>query len=219
MNILVVSPHPDDETLGAGGTILRMMDEKNEISWLNITQISPNRQYTHDMINKRADQLDRVSKFYHFKNIIHLGMETTKLDTYDTSKAVSEISYVFKEIKPEMLLLPDYNDVHSDHKMVFDWCYSCSKIFRYPYIKKILTMEIVSETDFGKPQNPFVPNYYVDITNYIDKKIHIVKMYDTELSEYPFPRSIKHIRNLAAVRGVEAGVKYAEAFRIIKMIY
>ena len=146
-------------------------------------------------------------------------METTKLDTYDTSKAVSEISYVFKEIKPEMLLLPDYNDVHSDHKMVFDWCYSCSKIFRYPYIKKILTMEIVSETDFGKPQNPFVPNYYVDITNYIDKKIHIVKMYDTELSEYPFPRSIKHIRNLAAVRGVEAGVKYAEAFRIIKMIY
>ena len=79
-------------------------------------------------------------------------------------------------------------------------------------------MEIVSETDFGKPDNPFYPNCYIDITDYMDSKITALKIYDTELGVPPFPRSIENITALATFRGSAAGVKYAEAFRMIKCI-
>ena len=83
----------------------------------------------------------------------------------------------------------------------------------------ILTMEVASETDFGKPENPFAPNYFVDITEYMEDKIQALKIYDTEMGRPPFPRSEENIRAMATVRGAMAGVLYAEAFRMIKCIY
>lgn len=79
-------------------------------------------------------------------------------------------------------------------------------------------MEIVSETDFGRPQNPFVPNFFIDVSAVMKQKIEAVKIYDTELGEHPFPRSIANIKALATMRGAVAGVEYAEAFRMIKYI-
>ena len=79
-------------------------------------------------------------------------------------------------------------------------------------------MEIVSETDFGRPQNPFVPNFFIDVSAVMKQKIEAVKIYDTELGEHPFPRSVDSVKALGTLRGACAGVKYAEAFRIIKWI-
>lgn len=219
MNILVVSPHPDDETLGAGGTICRFLAEGHDVYWLNVTAIHEGMNFTQDIIEHRKLQLEKVQEFYGFKKVYHLGFPTTKLENIDSSEAIDKISKVIKEVEPEVLLLPDYNDAHSDHKMVFEWCHACTKTFRYPFVRQVLTMEILSETDFGKPYNPFVPNYFVDISNYMDKKIEAMKIYDTELGEFPFPRSIKNIEALSTVRGAMCGVQYAEGFRLIKMIY
>lgn len=218
MNVLVVSPHPDDETLGAGGTILRLKEEGNKIFWLNITGMTKGGIFSEEMQERRKEQLKNIEDFYKFEGTYNLNLPTAQLDSYNTSDAIDKIREVFTKVQPEMLILPDYNDAHSDHKKVFEWCYSCSKVFRFPYIKKIMTMEIVSETDFGKPENPFIPNFYVDITEYLEKKINALNIYDTELGEPPFPRSIEHVKALATVRGAAAGVKYAEAFRMIKYI-
>lgn len=218
MNILIVSPHPDDETLGAGGTALRFLDEGNKVSWLNITGISESNIFSDEMKQKRKKQLDEIVEFYKFTNYINLDLPTTKLDSYDTTVAIDKISHVFKKVLPEIVILPDYNDVHSDHRKVFDWCYACSKTFRYPSIKQILTMEIISETEFGRPEQPFYPNFFIDITKYMDRKIDALRIYDTELGEPPFPRSIENVKALATLRGSTAGVKYAEAFRMIKCI-
>lgn len=79
-------------------------------------------------------------------------------------------------------------------------------------------MEIISETDFGSPSDLFKPNYYVDITDYMDGKIKAIEIYDTELGESPFPRSIENIKAMAMLNGARGGVKYAEAFRLIKCI-
>lgn len=218
MNVLVVSPHPDDETLGAGGTILRLKEEGNKIFWLNITGMTKGGIFSEEMQERRKEQLKKIEDFYKFEGTYNLNLPTAQLDSYNTSDAIDKIREVFTKVQPEMLILPDYNDAHSDHKKVFEWCYSCSKVFRFPYIKKIMTMEIVSETDFGKPENPFIPNFYVDITEYLEEKINALNIYDTELGEPPFPRSIEHVKALAIVRGAAAGVKYAEAFRMIKYI-
>lgn len=79
-------------------------------------------------------------------------------------------------------------------------------------------MEIISETNFGMPYDLFRPNLYIDISNYLDKKIKALNIYDTELGNLPFPRSIDAVKAQAIIRGTEAGVLYAEAFRVIKEI-
>ena len=218
MRVLVVSPHPDDETLGAGGTILKLIDEGNDVYWLNITAMLNERKFSKESIERRELQLKDIEAFYGFTGSYHLKFSSTELEMIDSSEAIEIIGNIVKEIKPDMMILPDYNDAHSDHAKVFEWCYACTKSFRFPFVKKIVTMEIVSETDFGRPNNPFVPNYYVDITGYVDKKIQAMQIYDTELGEPPFPRSEENIRALAVVRGATAGVRYAEAFRLIKYI-
>lgn len=218
MRVLVVSPHPDDETLGAGGTIARLTAEGNEVFWLNITTVKGNNNFPKGMIDKREEQLHAIADFYNFSEVYHLNLPTTKLENIDSNKAIDMIGDIIKKVEPEMLILPDYNDAHSEHKRVFDWCFACTKVFRFPSIKQVMTMEIVSETDFGRPENAFIPNYYVDITSYIENKIQAIEIYDTELGEHPFPRSLDNIRALAVLRGAAAGVKYAEAFRMIKKI-
>lgn len=218
MKVLVVSPHPDDETLGAGGTIFRLLAEENEVSWLNITTARGNAQYSEDLLICRDAQLRQIESIYGFNKVIHMDLPTTNLESCSSSEVIKEIEGIIHEIQPEILILPDYNDAHSDHKITFDWCYACTKNFRFPYIKQVMTMEILSETDFGRPENAFVPNYFVDISQYMDKKIEALKLYQTELGLLPFPRSIENVKALATFRGCTSGVRYAEAFRLIKMM-
>lgn len=216
--VLVAAPHPDDETLGAGGTILRMLEEGHEVYWLIFTAMLNRDGFSENILERRKEQLCEIEGFYHFSGVHHLNMPTTELEKIESGEAIDKVGKIFREIRPELLILPDYNDAHSDHKKVFEWCYACSKIFRFPFVRQIMTMEIISETDFGTPINPFVPNYYIDITKYMEKKINAMAIYDTELGESPFPRNIENIRAMAMVNGARAGVKYAEAFRLIKCI-
>lgn len=216
--ILVASPHPDDETLGAGGTILRMLAEGHEVYWLNFTAMQNTTKFSKDILDRRKVQLNEIEIFYHFSGVYHLDMPTTELEKIDSGEAIDRVGRIFREIEPDFLILPDYNDAHSDHKKVFEWCYACSKIFRFPFVRQVMTMEIISETDFGTPMNPFVPNYYIDITDYMEQKINAMKIYDTELGAVPFPRSIDNIKARAMINGATAGVRYAEAFRLIKCI-
>lgn len=218
MNILVVSPHPDDETLGCGGTMSRLISMGHSMHWLNITSTEGMAGFSEEMVKKREKEIDAVKSFYSFESFNNLKLPSTKLHNIDESKAIGQVSDVIKTIEPDTLILPDYNDVHSDHRIVFDWCYSCSKVFRYPFIKTILTMEILSETDFGKPDGGFVPDVFVDITDYMDKKIEAMRIYSSELGIPPFPRSEENIRALATLRGGQAGSRYAEGFRLIKHI-
>ena len=218
MKVMVISPHPDDETLGAGGTLLRAKKEGNKIYWLNMTSMKENLGYTVESIDGRRRQIQEIRQFYQFDDVLDLQLASTKLEQYDSAKIIREISSFVSKIQPDTIILPDYNDAHSDHKCTFDWGYACTKVFRHPYVKCIVTMEIPSETDVGKPANPFIPGLYVDISNYIDKKKEAIKIYRTELGEHPFPRSLENIEAHAIVRGASAGVMYAEAFRVIKMI-
>lgn len=218
MNIVVISPHPDDETLGAGGTILRYKAEGHKVYWINITDASVEYGWDKQFIDRRKEQIKEVKDFYEFDGFYNLALPPAKLESIDKDKIILKINEYFKKIKPNWIIMPDYNDAHSDHKVTFDCCFSCTKVFRHPYIKKISTMEILSETDFGRPNSPFIPNLFVDISDYMKKKLEAIQIYETELGMAPFPRNIESIRSQANLRGVAAGTIYAEAFRLIKLI-
>lgn len=215
--ILVLAVHPDDETLGCGGTLLKHKANGDKIHWLICTSLNKN----HSYYQNRNKEISKVSKIYNFNSVENLPFEPTKIDKHSTSEIIEKISKVINKVRPNIIYLPFKEDVHTDHKKIFEASYSCTKSFRYPFIKKIYMMETLSETEFAPSieKKWFIPNTYVDISKYISKKIQIMKIYKGELNKHPFPRSEKSIKALATFRGSTSGCKFAESFVLLKEIF
>lgn len=218
--VIVVAPHPDDETLGCGGTILRHIHNGDCVYWLIVTSINEINGFTAQEVSEREKEINRVRNCYQFQNVLHAGIFTTQVDQESSKELVRKISDIFREINPNIVYMPFKGDIHSDHKVIFDAVSSCTKSFRYSSIQRVLCYETISETDFSidPTETKFSPNVFIDITDYIDQKIEIMKLYKTEIKEYPFPRSTEAIRALAMIRGVAAGKRFAESFMLLREI-
>jgi LmbE family N-acetylglucosaminyl deacetylase len=215
--VLVVAPHPDDETLGCGGTLLRYKDIGDEIYWLIVTNIHTENGWDGDKVKKRQEEIQKVADIYGFDKTFKLDFPTTMLDTISYNDLIAKMSVVIQEVKPSIVYLPNRSDIHTDHQVTFRSGISCCKNFRVPSIKRILMYECLSETEFAPAygDSVFIPNGFVDITPFFDKKIEIMKIYDSEIGNSPFPRSLEIIECLAKIRGSRIGKKYAEAFSIL----
>jgi len=221
MKILVISVHPDDETLGAGGTILKHIDNGDEVSLLLMTKAEMTQNYTESQIDIYKKQKDAMINAYRFNNVYELGYLTTQLHLVDLNLLIENISHVIRQLMPEIIYTVNRSDVHTDHQIAAKAVFSCTKHFRYPYIKKMLMYECVSETD-AAPQlceNVFIPNVFSDITDYFDKKMEIMRVFKSELQVYPMPRSLENIKALSMYRGSCCNRKYAEAFMLVKEIF
>jgi LmbE family N-acetylglucosaminyl deacetylase len=218
--IVVVAPHPDDETLGCGGTILRHVANGDEVHWLIITNMSISSSFTELQVSWRQREIEKVSQEYGFVKVHDLKFPPARLDSLPRGEIISSIGQVINQVLPEIIYLPYRGDIHTDHVVVFDAVASCTKSFRYPFIRRILCYETLSETDFGI--NPdtrgFTPNSFVDITEHLDKKLEIAQIYETEMGDFPFPRSYEAIESLARVRGVACGCLAAESFVLLREI-
>ena len=217
--VLCVAVHADDETLGCGGTLLKHKAQGDEIYWLLLTGPTKNHpsNFTDERIQHRAELVQQVKTAYGFNGLEYLELPTQLLHTLDLREIIKKISEVFKRIQPNIIYIMFANDVHSDHRVAFDAVYSCTKSFRYPFIEKIYMMETLKETEIAPsvPAKFFIPNVYVDITDYIDNKMAIMQLYAKEVMAEPFPRSLSSIRAQSRVRGSRAGVMYAEAFMLL----
>lgn len=217
--VMFIAVHPDDETLGCGGTILKHKKAGDEITWLILTGIRnhPSGRWDETVVEARDKMVGQVANEYDFNHVVDLGLPTIMLDRIDMGEIVAKIGKVLDEVKPNVVYMMYQNDVHSDHRVAFSAVYSCLKSFRRPYVKRILMFEALSETEFAAPNptNSFVPNVFVDITDYIEEKLHIMSLYNTEVMQTPYPRSLSTIKALARYRGSRAGVDYAEAFMLL----
>jgi LmbE family N-acetylglucosaminyl deacetylase len=214
---IVIAPHPDDEVLGAGGSLLRRKSEGVKVAWLIMTGITAEAGWNREKINQRADEIRRVTELFGFESVFELNFPTTQLDQVPMSDLVAAISKVFKDFKPEEVFVPHPSDVHTDHRMVFDAVASCTKWFRHPSIKRVLAYETLSETDFGLGiSQAFRPNVFLSIEPYLADKLRAMDIYASELGKFPFPRSQQAIQALATLRGVASGFKAAEAFELLR---
>lgn len=217
--VLFVAVHPDDETLGCGGTILKHKELGDDVYWMIVTTIEnhPSGRWSDEEVIKRKDTINRVAAEYGFNKVYQMGYPTICMDKQDLGSLVYDFGVALDEIKPDVVYMMFQNDVHSDHRVSFEALYGCLKSFRRPYIQRILMFEAMSETEFAvaTPQNSFLPNVYIDITKFINKKLMIMELYGSEVMEMPYPRSLSSIQALARFRGSRAGVEYAEAFMLL----
>lgn len=217
MKTLIVAPHPDDELLGVGGTLLRRKAEGAEIAWLIVTGLSSKEGWEEVRVKQREMEISKVTELVGFDRVYNLQLPTTRLDQFPASDLVEKFSAVFRDFAPEEIFIPSRSDVHSDHRVVFDTVAACVKWFRYPSVRRVLAYETISETEFGLSQeNVFTPNYFIDITQFLDQKLEILNVYASELGYFPFPRSHEALRALATLRGSTAGFESAEAFQLLR---
>lgn len=217
MKTLVIAPHPDDEVLGVGGTLLRRKAEGAELAWLIVTGISTANGWKQEQVERRTDEIARVTALIGFDQVFTLDFPTTQLDRIPVSDLVGAISGVFKTFQPDEVFVPHPSDVHTDHRAVFDAAAGCTKWFRYPSVKRVLAYETLSETDFGQgTELGFRPTVFVDIAPYLECKMKAMDIYASEMAPFPFPRSHEALRALATVRGAAAGYHAAEAFQLLR---
>ena len=155
-----------------------------------------------------------------FSKVFRLNYPVISLNSDSMNEMVPKISSIFLDFKPEIIYVMNRSDAHSDHRYTFNSVMACTKSFRYPFIKKILMYECISETEFAPQlhEKVFIPNYFVDISDFFKQKLKIMQVYKSELGKHPFPRSEKNIEALATFRGASVGVEYAESFQIVKII-
>lgn len=220
MKTLVVAPHPDDELLGCGGTMLRRVTEGGTIGWLLMTAITQEAGWETERIQKRAGEIERVREGLSIapNNLHKLGFPTAELDHIQMSVLVGRISEVFADFQPDEVFLPYPGDAHSDHRVTFEAAMACTKWFRYPSVKRVLAYETPSETDFGiDPRySGFKPNVFIDISGQLERKIELMNIYESEINEFPFPRSEVALRALAQSRGGQAGFDACESFLLLR---
>lgn len=208
--VVIVAVHPDDETIGCGGTIIKHLNKGDEVHCILATKGN----------EEQSKIWEKVKKAYQFTTVTELNFPELDLMDISLNELIPPISKAISSIHPQTIIIPNRSDAHSDHKAIFNAVASCTKVFRYPFIEKVLMMEVISETDFALPlpEGQFIANYYVDITKEFEKKQKVLKIYESELLPYPQTRNLNTMQALNRYRGSQINSEYAEAFMNLKTI-
>lgn len=219
MNYLVVVAHPDDEVLGAGATIHKLIQEGNEVAictMANHAAARANISATLSEDQEKAFSILGVSKCYaaDFPNI--------KMNTVPHLDLVQFIEKCIEDFGAEAIITHHPSDTNIDHQETSRAVQAACRLFQrkegIPTLKQVLFMEVLSSTEwsFVSAGDRFVPNYFVEVGEAgIDLKIRALSAYKGVMRTYPHPRSNEALKGLAAYRGAQAGCKFAESFECV----
>jgi len=219
INILVIAPHPDDETLGVGGTIIKFVKSGANVTLLTVSAHMPPL-YTEKQFKQTIIEAEKAYKILGISDYRFFGIPATMIKNEPVHVLNKRITDVINEIKPEIVFCP-YPDRHIDHKIVFESALVATRPIEAGLsVKTIAAYETISETHWNAPhiEPNFTPNWIIDISENIDIKLNALKCYKSQLPAFPGSRSLEAVEALAKFRGTQAGFAYGEAFHIIRMI-
>ena len=221
MNVLVISVHPDDETLGCGGAILKHAAAGDAVHWLIATQ-THEPIWAAETIIAKAVEVETVADAYGVREFHKLGLPSGQLDALPLSRMIDGIREFVARVQPQIVYVVHGGDIHTDHYAIFTATMSVLKPFymNKQGVRRVLSYETLSSTDAAptQPHRMFAPNVFTEISPYLERKIEIMNLYATELHADPLPRGPSAIRALARFRGATIAVDYAEAFMLVREI-
>ncbi len=214
LRVGVVSAHPDDETLGAGGTLARHVLAGDEVHACIVTKAyTPD--WPEEAITRSRVQAEKALGILGAASVRFLGFPTVKLNAVPGKEINDKLIEFVGEIKPHIIYAPFPGDLNSDHRIVA----RAAAIAARPAQKhkcSLLYFETLSSTEWGRIflGKSFHPNVYIDISATMQRKLEAAECYQMEMREHPHPRSVEGIKTLARMRGMEAGLEAAEAFML-----
>lgn len=219
MKILVIAAHPDDEIYGLGGTIAKYCEEGHEVYTLIVTEGCTS-QYPGNstIIEQKKEEAKQSNSILGVKEVIFADMPDMKLDTVNHVELNKVIETVIKEINPDIVYTHHKGDANKDHKLIYESTLVAVRPTQWCNIKKLYTYDVPSSTEWGSPmsESVFIPNTFVDIEKYVDLKADAIRKYNSELREYPHPRSVESVEIYDKANGVRVGMKSCEAFCLIR---
>jgi LmbE family N-acetylglucosaminyl deacetylase len=216
--ILFVAAHPDDEILGCGGTILNLKKD-NDINVIFLTNGISARSKNKKENQVRKNEYLNLYKFLKLPKPQILNFPDNQLDKIPLLKIVKKIEKKIEQFKPNIIFTHFEKCLNIDHQLTYQAVITACRPLKSCSVKTIFSFETLSSTEWASFKNRnFQPNYFVDISNNIKNKFKALKFYKSELRKYPHSRSIKAVEALAKIRGVAAGIRFAEAFMLIRHI-
>ena len=219
--VLIVVAHTDDETFGCGGYIKKLSEKKNIIGAISFTDGLGSRSNINlKKIAKRKEASIKASKILGFNWLAQYNYPDNQLDKVSLLEIVKIIEKHKKNFKPHIVLTHNFSDLNIDHRIISESTLTAFRPEPKEILEQFITFEIPSATDFRvlKNKKNFVPNYFVNIEKTLKSKVKAIKIYKDELKPYPHSRSLNGLKNLNKIRGNQCGLKYAEAFEIIRVI-
>ena len=214
----IVASHPDDEILGCGGTLARLRDADKLVQLIILGEGPTSRSSDAPTAAIEAEnQLARLESLSGVFETIHLKLSDNRFDTYPLLDIVRLLETVTAEFRPECIICQSGGDLNIDHSLTFRAALTAFRPVPNSTLRAFYVFEVPSSTEwsFGLLQSPFSPNFFVDISSYLEQKLEYLRCYNTEIRPAPHPRSYEGVRNLAAYRGQALGVRYAEAFQLV----
>lgn len=218
--ILILAPHADDEILGCGGFISKYSKKGYHVSVLILTNanIGAPEIYSKKDIEKVRNEAIRANNYIGTKKLYFENLPALVLNNFKFYKITLILDKYLSKINPEIVLIPSSNDIHDDHKIIFKAAKVSMRPNKKSNLRKILSYEVLSETEWNENEKSFNPNYFVSlsVTDLQNKQRAFLK-YKTQVKKFPHPRSKEAITNLSRLRGSQSYMKYAEAYKVEKI--
>ena len=225
-NILIIVAHPDDEVLGCGGSMAKWSQGGNDVHVLIMVEGITSRDKSRDRVTRQnelshlAQSAKKAGKILGVQSVELLDYPDNRMDSVDLLDVVKTIEKYVEKLKPEVVMTHHAGDLNIDHQITHQAVITACRPQPGQTVKRILSFEVPSATQWQSPTigNPFVPNWFEDISESLDLKMEALRAYQSEMREWPHPRSLRAVEHLARWRGALVGCEVAEAFMLNRFI-
>jgi len=217
---LVIAAHADDEALGCAGTIAKHIKNGDQVTIVFMTNgVSARDTCENTDENERTSSAEKAMKILGISDIRQYSFPDNKMDSLPLLDIVKEIESVLSEVSPAIVYTHFSHDLNIDHRVTHAAVMTACRPQLTSTVKKILSFEVLSSTEWNSPsQQMFIPHYIVNITEFWDKKLAVLKCYHEEMRDFPHSRSYQCVEALATLRGATNGFEKAEAFFVERIL-
>ena len=223
--VLAVVAHPDDEILGVGGTLAKHVQNNDKVYSVILGEGMTSREENREDISQsEIEELHhdtlKAGEIIGFKDIYFANFPDNRFDSVNLLEIIKEVEKYIDQIKPEIIYTHYHGDLNIDHQKTSEAVITACRPVGDYNVKEIYAFETPSSTEwnFTSDSNSFNPSLFVDIEETIDKKLAAMESYQSEIRDYPHPRSIKALKTIAARWGTVVGKNYVEVFELIRKV-
>lgn len=226
--IMVVASHPDDELLGLGATMHKLIKEQGVqtrviILGEGITSRSDARdtELWKETLEKHHRNVETARQLIGYHSVQAYHFSDNRFDSHALLDIVKVVEHEKEQFRPDFIFTHHGGDLNIDHQMTFQSVMTAIRPMEDEQVKAVFTFETPSASEWQATCDPrhFMPNLYVEISEEdLQVKCDAMAAYEFESRTFPHPRSSEALKSLAKFRGYTVGKQLAEAFQMVRMI-